>query len=659
MKTEAIKARIDELTATLRRHSHLYYDLDTPEIDDLEYDKLQRELKNLEEQYPEFAHADSPTKHVGGSVSSKFSPVHHSVRMESLQDAFSFDELRDFDRRVKETCPGAVYSVEPKIDGLSVSLEYRNGTLTVGSTRGDGDDGENITENIETIKSIPKKIDVQLPLLEVRGEVYMSHESFNDFYKYQEINDLPLPKNPRNAAAGSLRQKDAKVTAKRRLDIFLFNIQQIEGKDISSHTESLEYLKELGFSTLPFYKRCGSIDEAIEEIARIGDIRGELSFDIDGAVIKVDSFAEREKLGSTAKFPKWAIAYKYPPEEKVTVLQNVAVQVGRTGALTPTAEFEPIFLAGTNVSRATLHNFDFAAEKNIAIGDTIIVRKAGDIIPEVVAVKEHKGGRKVAAPKVCPSCGAAIHKSVDEAVLRCTNPECPAQLLRNLTHYASRDAMDIEGLGPAIIESLVSKGFIKTPADIYSLTVSHLLTLEGFAQKSADNLIKAIEKSKTAELHRFLFALGIRNVGLKASKLLCAKFGSIDSIMAASFDELTAIDGIGQIIAGSICEFFKKPQTEQLISEFKSKGLSLSTAETSLDNRFEGMTFVLTGTLEGMTRQQASEMIESHGGKTSSSVSKKTTYVLAGSDAGSKLTKAESLGITVIDLNTFLKMLKD
>ncbi len=655
---QEIKNKIDMLTDKLKHHSKLYYELDAPEISDREYDMLQRELIELEKKYPQFAHSDSPTKKVGGAASKKFSEVKHAVRMESLQDAFSFDELIAFDNRIKEAFGDIVYSVEPKIDGLSVSLEYRNGKFYIGSTRGDGDVGENVTENLETIKTIPDRINANLPLIEVRGEVYMSHRSFDEFYKYQEINGLQPPKNPRNAAAGSLRQKDSEITRKRNLDIFIFNIQQIEGVELNSHIESLEYLKELGFNTLPFYKRCNSIDEVIDEINRIGEIRGELDFDIDGAVIKVDDFSQRSKLGSTSKFPKWAIAYKYPPEEKETVLKDIEINVGRTGALTPTAVFDSVVLAGTSVSRATLHNQDFIDEKGICIGDTIIVRKAGDIIPEVVAVKAHANNAvPYKLPSRCPSCNAEVEKVEDEAVIRCPNAACPAQLLRNLTHFASRDAMDIEGMGPAVVETLVNEGLLKSPTDLYKLTKDNLLKLERFADKSAENLISAIEKSKSNELYRFVYGLGIRNIGQKASKLICEKFLDIDKIVLAKYEDYLLIDGFGETLALSASQFFNRDETVKLINDFKACGLNLKAESNLVDNRFSGMTFVLTGTLDGMTRDEASKIIEQHGGKTSSSVSKKTTYVLAGEDAGSKLTKAQALGVNIINLTEFLKMI--
>lgn len=655
---EKIKNKIDTLTQQLKYHSRLYYELDAPEISDREYDMLLRELLILEQQYPEFAHSDSPTVKVGGGVSKKFSEVKHSVKMESLQDAFSYDELYAFDKRIKEIYPDAVYSVEPKIDGLSVSLEYRNGLFSIGSTRGDGEVGEDVTENLSMIKTVPKALKQELPLIEVRGEVYMSHNSFNRLYEQQEISGLQPPKNPRNAAAGSLRQKDSAITKERDLDIFVFNVQQIEGKELNGHKESLDYLKELGFNTLPFYKKCISIEQVIAEIERIGAKRGELEFDIDGAVIKVDDFAQRREIGSTAKFPKWAIAYKYPPEEKESILNKIEINVGRTGAITPIAVFNSVLLAGTSVSRATLHNQDFITEKGICIGDTIIIRKAGDIIPEVVSVKSHdKDSVQYSLPTHCPSCGASLNRIEGEAVLRCTNTACPAQLLRNIIHFASRDAMDIEGMGPAVVEALVKEGLIKHPVDIYGLTIDKLLTIDRFAEKSANNLIEAINNSKSNDLYRFVFALGIRNIGQKASKLICDRFKNIDNILAATYEDYLSIEGFGDILAQSAVEFFSHRETKELIQKFKDCGVNLVAVSDEIDDRFSGMTFVLTGSLSGITREEASKIIEQHGGKTSSSVSKKTTYVLAGDDAGSKLTKAQNLGIEIINLEQFKNMI--
>lgn len=659
MTEHEAKKRIEELSAALRYHSVKYYVDDSPEIEDYEYDMMLRELRGLEEQYPQFAAADSPTKIVGGAAAMQFSSVEHAVKMESLLDAFSFDELMAFDKRVFDEVGSVEYSVEPKIDGLSVSLEYENGLFVRGSTRGDGITGENVTANLMTVKSIPKKIAFKGRLI-VRGEVYMPHDSFLRLVERQENMGEKTAKNPRNAAAGSLRQKNPKITAQRELDIFIFNIQLIEGREVISHIESLDFLKSLGFSVLPSYKKCSSINEAIAEIENIGAGRGELPFDIDGAVIKVDDIALRDNIGSTSKYPKWAIAYKYPPEEKETVLTNIEINVGRTGALTPTAEFTPITLAGTTVSRAVLHNQDFINEKGICIGDTIIVRKAGDIIPEVVGVSRHAGQNDVfKMPEICPSCGARVYREEGEAAVRCTNTDCPAQLLRHLIHYASRDAMDIEGLGPAVLGSLLDKGLISSTLDLYSLKVEDINTLEGFGDKSAENLISAINKSKTAEFYRFIYALGIRHIGNKAAKLLVGKFNSIDAILSAKVEEIAEIEGFGLIMAQSVYDYMSMPETVEMIEKFKSIGVNMECEATALgDTRFEGKTFVLTGTLEKYKRSEAAAIIESMGGKTSSSVSKKTDFVLAGESAGSKLDKANELGVTVISEQEFEEMIR-
>ncbi|MBQ6708579.1 MAG: NAD-dependent DNA ligase LigA [Clostridia bacterium] len=653
------KNRIEELRKTLNYHIDRYYNDDNPEIDDYEYDMMMRELKALEEEHPELVTPDSPTHRVGGKADGQFTPVVHTVRMESLQDAFSYEELQDFDRRVTEVrSEGLDYIVEPKIDGLSVSLEYENGLFVRGSTRGDGDVGEDVTANLRTIRSIPLRLKEDVNI-EVRGEVYMPHSVFYKLVEEQELNGEKVFKNPRNAAAGSLRQKNPEITAKRKLDIFIFNIQKSDRTDLRTHNESLEYLKTLGFKTVPFYYECENIGSAIENIEKIGENRGNLEFDIDGAVVKVNDFTIREELGSTSKFPKWAIAFKYPPEEKETTLLEVEVAVGRTGVLTPTAIFEPILLAGSTVSRATLHNQAFIDEKGICLGDTIKVRKAGDIIPEVVTVVRHNENTKpYKLPSVCPSCGAEVTFNEDEAALRCNNTECPAQLLRNLIHFCSRDAMDIDGLGEAYLTLFTELGFIKKTSDIYHLDKSKIALLEGFGEKSADNLINAIEKSKENDLSRLIFGLGIRNVGQKAAKCLADKYLDIDALMKTTVDELTSIDGLGKIIAENVVKYFSLQQTVELIAELKECGVNTVSKSASeiTDKRFEGMTFVLTGTLPTMTRNEASAMIERFGGKTSSSVSKKTTYVLAGEDAGSKLQKANSLGVTVIDEAEFLKM---
>lgn len=662
MTAEQAKRRIDELGKIIEYHSNLYYNLDSPEIDDFEYDALMRELKALETEFPQFARDDSPTRKVGGTASSKFSPVHHSVKMESLQDVFSFDEIAQFDSRVRKAAGGDVYySVEPKIDGLSVSLVYSGGKFIQGSTRGDGVTGEDITENLRTVHGIPQTLSGFTGDLEVRGEVYMSHKSFDEFVKAQELAEQPVPKNPRNAAAGSLRQKNPEITAARNLDIFIFNIQRITGAEPQSHCESLDFVKRLGFPVLPSYKKVSNSADAVAEVKRIGDIRGRLDFDIDGAVVKVDNLVLRNRMGSTNKFPRWAVAYKFPPEEKETKLLDIVIQVGRTGALTPTAVFEPVFLAGTSVSRAVLHNEDFIREKNISIGDIISVRKAGDIIPEVVADVRHiPGGEPFRMPKFCPSCGAAVSREPGEAVIRCTNAECPAQLLRNLVHFASRDAMDLDGFGPAVMEQLVNRQFVHTAADIYRLTREQLLQLEHKGEKSASNMLAAIEKSRSQTLDRFIFALGIHHVGLQAAKLLAEAFDNIDGIINADPDEILSLDGFGEILAESVISFFSLEQNIELIRDFQSLGVNpVYTRNADAKLPFSGMTFVLTGTLPSYTRGEASKIIENLGGKVSSGVSKKTTFVLAGENAGGKLTKAENLGIRIINENDFNRMVSE
>lgn len=650
--------RAHELRDKLNYYSRKYYVDDDPEIEDYEYDMLQRELKAIEDKYPDLVTPDSPTVRVGGSAENLFSKVEHRVRMESLQDAFSFAEIEEFDRRVRETERDVHYVVEPKIDGLSVSLEYTNGVLTRGSTRGDGDVGEDVTANLRTVRSIPLKIKTPLPFLEVRGEVYMPKSVFASLVTRQELDGEKPFKNPRNAAAGSLRQKDSKVTAGRGLDIFVFNVQQIEGAELSSHKQSLDFLREQGFHTIPFYTRFDNITDVISELKRIGEIRSGLEYDIDGAVIKVDDFAQRERLGSTSKFPKWAVAFKYPPEEKTTKLVDIEIGVGRTGVLTPTAVFEPVLLAGSTVSRATLHNQDFITEKDIRIGDEVAVRKAGDIIPEVVRVVSHaENSVPYILPSICPSCSAPVIREEGEAAVRCVNPECPAQLLRNVIHFCSRDAMDIEGLGDALIEKFISENLISNVADIYDITAGEIMMLEGHQEKSAKNLVEAIERSKQNDLSRLLFALGIRHIGQKAAKLLSEHFGDIDSIIAASEEEIAEIDGFGGIMAKSAAEFFSMTQTADLIERLKAAGVNMkSLKEKSDDQRFAGLTFVLTGTLPTLSRKEATEIIENLGGKASSSVSKKTSYVVAGAEAGSKLQKATDLGIPVITQDDLLKM---
>ncbi len=658
MNIHTAEKLLNELKEQINYHNKKYYEDDAPEISDYEYDMMLRQLESLEAQFPQLLTEDSPTQKVGGSAAAKFSPVEHKVKMESLHDSFSHDELRDFDRKVKAVFSDVKYVVEPKVDGLSVSAEYINGVFVRGSTRGDGLVGEDITENLRTIKSLPIHLNEDVPFLEVRGEVYMSKENFLALVREQELNEETPFKNPRNAAAGSLRQKDAIVTRKRNLDIVVFNIQQIDGKSLSSHKESLDYLRQLGFKASPADKTFVNIEDVIAEIERLGEVREQFDFGIDGAVVKVDAFSQREELGSTAKFPKWAEAFKYPPEEKETKLLSIEVNVGRTGALTPTAIFEPILLAGTTVSRAVLHNEDMIREKDIRLGDTIIVRKAGEIIPEVVGVRRHnEDSMEFRMPEVCPSCGARVVKEDGEVVLRCTNTLCPAQLLRHLIHFVSRDAMDISGLGPAVIEQLVDDGQLSSIVDIYRLQREKLMSLERMGEKSADNLTSAIEVSKGREFYRFIYALGIRHIGKGAAKLLVKAFPSIESLYAATAEEMAAIDGFGEVMAQSVADYFSIEQNRRLISELADLGIKMHTdKEATSGGVFEGKIFVLTGTLPTLTRQQATEMIEKLGGKVSSSVSKKTDFVLAGEDAGSKLVKAQNLGVEVVSEEEFLGM---
>lgn len=652
------KKRIDELVATLNYHAHLYYVEDRNEISDYDYDMMQNELKKLEAQYPEFIRPDSPTQRVGGEAVSGFEKVQHKVQMGSLQDVFSFEEVREFVDRVRETVDDPKFVVEPKIDGLSVSLEYHDGQLTVGSTRGDGFVGENVTENLRTVRSIPVSIDSTLPMLEVRGEVYMPRSVFLKLVKEQEDNDEQPFKNPRNAAAGSLRQKNPKIAAKRKLDIFVFNVQQVEGKELTAHKQSLDYLKELGFKTVPDYRLVSTADEIIARIGEIGENRFELPYDIDGVVIKVDDFRQREMLGATAKVPKWAVAYKFPPEEKNTKLLDIELNVGRTGAVTPVAIFEPVFLAGTQVSRATLHNQDLIIEKNINIGDIIKVRKAGDIIPEVLGAVEKNSDGAFTLPDECPVCKTKLIRSEEEAAVRCPNVECPAQIFRSIVHFASKGAMNIDGLGPQIVRVLLDKGLITSVADLYHITEEKLLELDNFKEKSAHNLVTAIEKSKSNSLDRLIFGLGIRGIGQASAKLLCAKFGGIDSIMRATAAEIAEIEGFGDIMADSVYSAFHEEHMLSLIQRLKDCGVNTDYEKVQQDDRFEGKTFVLTGTLPTLKRNEAKELIEKFGGKASGSVSKKTDYVLAGEEAGSKLTKAEQLGIKIITEEEFMEMIK-
>ncbi len=656
MESKAAEKRIQELTALLDQYSYEYYVLDAPTIEDYQYDKLYHELLDLEEQYPQFVQPNSPTHRVGGAIYNTFAQVEHQVPMGSLQDVFSFEELYAFDKRVREVVGNPLYVVERKIDGLSVSLEYRDGIFVRGSTRGDGHVGEDVTENLKTIRSIPLKLPRSIPYLEVRGEVYMPRESFEKVIAQQELNEETPFKNPRNAAAGSLRQKDPKITAKRYLDIFVFNVQQIEGEALHSHAQSLAFLEEMNFKVSPGYTVCDSMDEAVKVIQTIGEDRGKLAFDIDGAVVKVDDFTQRKQLGSTVKFPKWAVAFKYPPEEKVTTLLDIEIKVGRTGALTPTAVFEPITLAGTTVSRAVLHNQDFILEKQIAIGDSIVVRKAGEIIPEVVSVASRSGNPVYRIPDTCPSCGSHVVREEGEAVIRCTNLQCPAQLLRNLIHFASKGAMDIDGLGPALLERLTQEGMVASPADLYHLDYSKIAQMDGMGELSASNLRDSIEASKKQDLSRVLFALGIRNIGQRAAQLLARRFGSMDGVLAADEAQLTEIDGFGSIMAQSVLEFFSHQPNRALVQALAQAGVNMQSVNQQASDKLAGLTFVLTGTLPNLTRDQAKALIEAQGGKVSSSVSKKTSYVVAGAEAGSKLDKANTLGVPVIDEEALLKL---
>ena len=655
--TDAQKQRYHDLVQQLNYHSRLYYTLDQPAISDYEYDMLMQELKKIEAEFPDEILPESPTQRIGDeSLFNTFEKVEHTVPMGSLQDVFSEEELFDFGRRCKEAVPDAQFVVEPKIDGLSVSLEYRDGKFFRGSTRGNGLVGEDVTLNLKTIQAVPMTLSRDLPFVEVRGEVYMPRAVFESLVAQQMENEETPFKNPRNAAAGGLRQKDPRVTAARKLSIFVFNLQQIEGQEISGHKESLDVLKELGFTVIPSYKRFDRIEEAVEEVRCIREMRGKYSFDIDGAVIKVDSFSQREQLGSTAKFPRWAVAFKYPPEEKETVLREISIQVGRTGACTPIAIFDPITLAGTTVSRAVLHNQDFITEKDLRIGDTILVRKAGEIIPEILASVSHEeGSEPYRIPMECPVCHSATVK--EDAVIRCINPNCPATIRRNLIHFASRAAMDIEGLGPAAIDQLLDNKLIASSADLYSLTMEQLTGLERFAETSARNLLEAIGKSKQNPLSRLLFGLGIRNIGERAAQLLARQFRSMDSVMAASKEEIAQIDGFGEIMAESVFDFFQKEETHALIEQFRTAGLNFTEEVAETGETFAGKTFVLTGTLSHYTRQEAKALIEQNGGKVTSSVSKKTDYVLAGEDAGSKLTKAQQLGITILTEAEFQSLL--
>lgn len=659
MELEQAQKRVEELRAVIEKNNRLYYDQDAPELEDYQYDALTRELRELEAAFPQLVSETSPTQHVGGTASSRFAKVTHAVKMESLLDAFSYEELRDFDRRVRDAGIQPEYVVEIKIDGLSCSLEYENGTLVRASTRGDGLVGEDVTANVMAIRRVPKQLKDAPEYLEVRGEVYMPHQAFQKLCAEQELQGAAPFKNPRNAAAGSLRQKDAKVTAGRGLSIFVFNVQQIRGKTLSSHAESLDYLKSLGLPVSPRYHVVRDIEDAIQAIEQIGQNRAKLDFDMDGAVIKVNAFDQRGLLGSTNKFPRWAIAFKYPPEVKETTLRSIEVAVGRTGVLTPTACFDPVFLAGTTVGRATLHNEDFIRQLGLCIGDTIQVRKAGDIIPEVIAVTAHaQDAQPYQMPAVCPSCGAPVVHLEDEAALRCVNPECPAQALRNIIHFASRDAMDIDGLGTAVATQLVSKGIVHSAADLYTLTLEQLLTLDKFKEKSATNLLQAIQHSKQNNLDKLLFGFGIRNIGDKAAALLAEHFGSMQAIREATAEQIGEIDGFGGVMAQSVLEFFAKEGTADLVHRLADCGVNMQWKGEPKGDKLAGKTLVVTGTLETLSRSEAEALIVKNGGKASGSVSKKTSYVVAGAAAGSKLTKAQALGVPVLTEQEFLAMLE-
>ncbi len=662
MNISQAEKRITELRELLKYHSQRYYNDDSPEITDFEYDMLYRELENLEAKFPQFASEFSPTAKVGGVASSQFSQVTHFVPMQSLSDVFSHEELKSFIEKTNLAAGKDIaYSVEPKIDGLSVSLEYINGYFVKGSTRGNGLVGEDVTENLKTVNGVPLFIENAPPLLEVRGEVYMPESAFIKLNEEREAADEPLFANPRNAAAGSLRQLDAKVTAQRNLSLFIFNIQQIEGKEFSTHSSGLDYLEKCGFSVVENRKVLSGADNIINYIEKIGEKRGELPYDIDGAVVKADDLQIRQYLGSTTKAPKWAVAFKYPPEEKETILKDIYIQVGRTGVLTPNALLETVRLAGTNVSRATLHNLQNIRDKDIRIGDTVIVRKAGDIIPEVsrsIPQKRTGNERIFEMPLYCPECGGVVMQVEGEAAYKCTSAFCPAQRLRNIIHFASKPCMDIDGMGPAVVSALVDKGMVKTVSDIYMLSFEQLLTLDKYADKAAENLLSAIEKSKSAGLARLIFALGIPLIGARGAKLISQHFKTIENIINASLEDISSINDIGEKMAESVVNYFSDEKNLELVRKLQKLGVITSdTSKVSEDLRFFGKTFVLTGTLPTYTRDEASKIIESFGGKTSGSVSKKTSYVLAGEEAGSKLDKAVSLGVPVIDEAEFLKML--
>ena len=651
---------IDQLRRELERAGYEYYVLDKPTMSDYDYDHKLRRLEELEQAHPETVTPDSPTQRVGGQALSTFEPVQHRVPLESLQDVFDLDEVRAFDQRVQSTVTGAVYVVEPKVDGLSVALEYENGLFVRGATRGDGQVGEDVTANLRTVRSIPLRVDGAPEHLIVRGEVFMPKKVFHTLNDERERRGEALFANPRNAAAGSLRQQDPKIAAQRKLDILVFNVQWSDGAAFQTHEETLDYLAQKGFKVIP-HQLCTTMDQVTGAITQIGEERDRFSFDIDGAVVKVNDLSQRAVLGSTAKFPRWAAAYKYPPEVKPSRLTDIVVQVGRTGVLTPKAVLEPVRLAGTTVTSATLHNQDFISDKDIRIGDTVLVRKAGEIIPEVLSVvldKRPADSQPYFLPKTCPVCGAPVERDEDGAHMRCTGAECPAQLLRNLTHFASRDAMDIDGLGVAVVENLVNAGLVKTPGDLYFLKEEDVAELDRMGKKSAQNLMAAIERSKSQDLARLIYAFGIRQVGQKAGKILAARFQTMDALEQATLEVLTAVNDVGEITARSILTWLESPQSRHLIARLREAGVNMTAAEQGSDQRFAGMTFVLTGGLEQFTRDQAAAMIEDRGGKSAGSVSKKTTYVVAGEGAGSKLKKALDLGIPVLTEQEFLDLME-
>ncbi len=668
MEKNKAKEEILKLRKQLEIWANKYYDEDNPEVSDYEYDMTMNKLKALEKEFPDLVTKDSLTQKVGGHVKEGFEKVEHAVPLQSLQDIFSFGELEEFKERVYKAAKennikeeDVKFVVETKIDGLSAALEYKNGKFVRGATRGNGLVGEDVTENLKTIKTIPKELPEPINII-VRGEVFIGKKEFEKMNEERELNEEKTFANARNAAAGSLRQLDTKITKQRPLDIYIFNVQKIEGKEFNSHFEELNYLKKLGFNVNPVLIPCNNIPEAIEAINKIGEEREKLTFGIDGAVIKVDDLNLREKMGTTSKVPRWAIAYKYPPEKKETKLKDIICQVGRTGAITPMAILEPVKVAGSTISKTTLHNEDFIKEKDIRVGDTIVVQKAGDVIPEILEVKKKKrdGTEQIfEMPKVCPVCGAPVVREEGEAVSRCIGIECPAKLVRNIIHFVSRDCMNIDGLGDKIIEQLINKNLISNIADIYFLKFEDIATLKKNGQKFTQNLIDAINNSKNNDLYRLIAALGIRHIGTKAAKTLAKKYKTMDNLMNASLESLAMTDDIGEISANSIYEFFRQDQTIDLINRLKEANVNMEALETEdIDNRFEGKTFVLTGTLEKFTRKEASDLIEKHGGKTSGSVSKKTNYVLAGEDAGSKLTKAQNLGVEIITEEQFEEMMK-